>query len=491
MRICVSLTDDTTAGVIARMEALAGVADIFEIRGDLVADLDLLAILRARTKPLMLTCRAESEGGRWPDDDPRRRRALLEGVKRGYDYVDIEHRSGLLDVMREKAGRGLVVSYHDLEGMPADLDTLYGEMCERGADVVKIAVTPRSIADVGRVLAFARRAAERGGTPVVAIAMGPLGVATRILSGRHGAPFTYASTSAGAESAPGQVPVSLMAGLFRVSSLSSATRVYGILGSDVAGSLSPVLHNRAFEARGIDAVYVPLQADSLEAFVMALPALELSGFSVTRPYKVDILAHIQEVEETAAVCGSVNTVLVQPDGTLRGSTTDGIGVMASLKTRIDVKGKAVVLLGAGGAARSAALSLANKGATVTILARDVKQSAASARAVGCRHGALADAARHPWDVVINATPLGSGALADETPLPGALHRKGTVALDMVYDPLETRFLREAQAAGCTVVGGLEMLLAQAIAQFETWTGVEAPAAVMRQTADFLAHAQAR
>ena len=123
-------------------------------------DLDLLAILRARVKPLMLTCRAESEGGRWADDDPRRRLALLEGVKRGYDYVDIEHRSGLLDVMNEKAGRGLVVSYHDLEGMPPDLDTLYAEMCQRRPDVVKIAVTPRSVADVGRVLAFARRAGD-------------------------------------------------------------------------------------------------------------------------------------------------------------------------------------------------------------------------------------------------------------------------------------------------------------------------------------------
>src|SRR5688572_11086927 len=471
------------------MAALAGIADLFEVRADLVLDLDLLTILRARVKPLMLTCRAESEGGRWVDGDPRRRLALLEGVKRGYDYVDIEHRSSLHDVVIEKAGRGLVLSYHDLEGMPADLDTLYAEMSARRPDVVKIAVTPRSIADVGRVMGFARRAAESGGPPLVPIAMGPLGVPTRILSGRLGAPFTFASVSAGAETAPGQIPASILAGLFRVGSMTSATRVYGILGSDVTGSLSPVLHNRAFEARGIDAVYVPLQADSLEGFVQAMPALELSGFSVTRPYKVDIVPHVQEVEEAAAVCGSVNTVVAQPDGTLRGSTTDGIGVLASLKKRVDVKGRAVVVLGAGGAARSAALSLAKKGAAVTLLARDAQQAAAAARDVGCRHGAMADAARFPWDVLINATPIGSGALAEETPLPSALHRPGTVVLDMVYDPLETRLLREAQAAGCTIVDGLEMLLAQAIAQFETWTGVEAPVDVMRQTAAFLAQAQ--
>jgi shikimate dehydrogenase len=156
-----------------------------------------------------------------------------------------------------------------------------------------------------------------------------------------------------------------------------------------------------------------------------------------------------------------------------------------------VKGRAAVVLGAGGAARSAALSLANKGASVTLLARDAKQAAASARAVGCRHGSLADAGRHPWDILINATPVGSGALQDQTPLPAALHRPGTVVLDMVYDPLETQLLREARSAGCTIVDGMEMLLAQAIAQFETWTGVEAPVDVMRQTAAFLAQAQER
>ena len=491
MRICVSLTDETTEDVIDRMRALDAVADMFEIRGDLVLDLDLLAILRARTKPLLLTCRAESEGGRWADEDGKRRLALLEGVKRGYDYVDIEHRSGLLDVMREKAGRGLVVSYHDFAGVPPDLDGLYAAMREQGADVVKIAVTPRSVADVGRVLDLARRAEAGGGPPVVPIAMGADGVASRILSGRTGAPFTFASVAAGAESAPGQVPAGILAALYRVQSIEAGTRAYAVVGADVARSLSPVLHNRAFEARGVDAVYVPVPAESLAAFVQALPALGLSGFSVTRPYKVDILQHLHEVEERAAVCGSVNTVVVQPDGTLRGSTTDGLGLLASLKKKIDVKGRAVVILGAGGAARSAALSLANRGAAVTLLARDPAQAAAAARAIGCRHGALASVAGHRWDVLVNATPVGSGASAEESPLEAGLHRPGTVVVDMVYDPLETRFLREAQAAGCTIVDGLEMLVAQAVAQFETWTGLEAPADVMRSAAQFLAQARER
>jgi 3-dehydroquinate dehydratase/shikimate dehydrogenase len=487
-QICVSLTEETTTGVVERMEELAGVADLFEVRADLVLDLDLLTILRAKTRPILLTCRASSEGGRRADDDPARRLILLEAVKRGFDYVDVEYRSAFVDVMVEKAGRGLVVSYHDLKGTPEDLDGFYAAMRERGADVVKIAVTPRSIRDVARLLEFAARTNAGSGPPLVPIALGPLGVVTRIAAGRWGAPFTFASVARGAEAGPGQVPAVEMADLYRVRQITRKTKLYGVVGTDVVWSLSPVLHNRAFEARGLDAVYVPLQAEALDAFLAALPALSLSGFSVTRPYKVDIVPHLQEVEELAAMSGSVNTVLVH-DGALRGSTTDGSGVLGPLKKRLDLKGRSVVIIGAGGAARAAALALRRKGAKVTVAARRADQAAAVARALGCAHASLSELGGVAWDVLINATPVGSLALPDQSPLPASLHRPGTVVLDMVYEPLETRFLREAQQAGCTIIDGLEMLLAQAVAQFETWTGLEAPLDVMKSAALFLAQEQ--
>src|SRR5262249_32183503 len=157
-------------------------------------------------------------------------------------------------------------------------------------------------------------------------------------------------------------------------------------------------------------------------------------------YKVDILRHLHEVEEAAALCGSVNTVVVN-DGTLRGSTTDGRGVLAPLKKRIDVKGRAVVILGAGGAARAAALALTRRGAHVTLLARDVTKAAPVAATLGCQAGTLEAAGSYSWDILVNATPVGSGASIGETPLPAEYHRAGAVVLDMVYDPLETRFLR--------------------------------------------------
>jgi 3-dehydroquinate dehydratase/shikimate dehydrogenase len=484
----VSLTEETMAGLMDRMEELAPVADLFEVRADLVLDLDLLTLMRVRSKPLLLTCLPMAEGGRWQDDDPQRRLMLLEAVKRGFDYVDVNFRSKYLDVMMEKSGRGLIVSYHDLDGTPADLDGLYTQMADCGADIVKIAVNPRSVAEVGRLLAFAQRVAQRGGPPLIALAMGPMGIISRVAAGRYGAPFTFASAAEGAEAAPGQLPAALMADLYRVRDVNPATRVYGVLGSDVARSLSPVLHNRAFEARGLDAIYVPLQAEALEPFVHALPALDLAGFSVTRPYKVAMLDYLDAVEEASAVCGSVNTVMVK-SGALQGSTTDGAGVLIPLRRRVEVKGRSVVIVGAGGAARAAALALRRKGARVTILGRDLDKAGDAAQAAGCAHGALKDMATYPWDILINATPVGSAANPDATPVPARLHRPGTIVFDMVYDPLATRFLREAQAAGCTIIDGLEMLLAQAIVQFETWTGLEAPVDAMRSAALFLVQEQ--
>ncbi|HEY5908954.1 MAG TPA: type I 3-dehydroquinate dehydratase, partial [Vicinamibacteria bacterium] len=389
-QICVTLAEDDTPALIDRMVDLDPHADLFEVRGDLVRELDLLTLLRARKKPLLFTCRAVSEGGKAKDSHPERREMLLEAVKRGFEYVDIEHRAPLLEVVAGKAGKGLVVSFHDLSATPDDLDRLYEEMAARGADVVKIVVTPRSFADVGRLVSFAARRAASPGTPLVALAMGPLGMPTRILAGRFGAPFTFASVATGAEAAPGQISAQLMDELYRVRRISGRTRVYGIVGTDVSRSLSPSLHNRAFAACGLDSVYLPFSADRLEAFLEARQDLGVAGFSVTRPYKVEILPHLQTVDEEAALAGSVNTVVVE-GGRLRGFSTDGIGIVGPLEPLLPLEGASVLVLGAGGAARAAAFALRKEGAAVTILARNPDQAAEAARAIGCDYGALASA----------------------------------------------------------------------------------------------------
>ncbi len=479
--LCITITERLTVDVIDRMSDLSGLADMFEIRGDLIADLDLLTILRARTKPLILTVRSASEGGRMKDSDPKRHTLLLEAVRRGFDYVDVEYRSGFFDLMTEKAGKGLIVSFHDMNGVPPDLETLYEGMCQTGADVVKIAVNPRSMTDVGRLMELVRRH-PGSKTALIAIAMGPLGAITRIVGPKYGAPFVYASAGRGREAAAGQIPAEEMDTVYGIKAIGPQTKVYGLVGGDVAWSLSPAMHNRGFSEAGLDAVFVPLQADSLPAFFQALPHLGLSGFSVTRPYKVEMVGRMHAVDATVAQCGSVNTVSVHEAGQLHGTSTDGLGVVAPLRQRGDVRGKSVMILGAGGAARAAALALEERGARVRILARNREKAVEVGAEIGCAGGDLNVLLNSEWDILINATPVGGTSLAEQSLVPKALLKKGATVLDMIYEPLETKLLREAAEAGCTVIGGFEMLLAQAAAQFEVWTGHAAPVEAMRSAA---------
>ncbi len=483
--LCITLTERLTVDLIDRMSDLSGLADMFEIRGDLVTDIDLLTILRVRTKPLIFTARSASEGGKMKDDDPKRRALLHEAVRRGYDYVDVEYRSGFFDIMTEKAGHGLIVSFHDMTGTPQDLETLYEGMCKTGADVVKIAVSPRSMTEVGRLMELARRHAHST-PPLIAIALGPLGAVSRIVGPKYGAPFVYASTGKGHEAAAGQIPAEEMDTVYNVRTIGPQTRVYGLVGGDVLRSLSPAIHNRGFAESGMDAVFVPLQSDSLGAFFQAFPHLGLSGFSVTRPYKVEMVGRMQAVDATVAQCGSVNTVVVHDTGQLHGTSTDGLGVVTPLRRRGEIKGKSVLILGAGGAARAAAAALEERGATVRILARNREKALQVGAEVGCAAGDLSVLLNSQWDILINATPVGGGSLAEQTLVPKALLKSGSTVLDMIYDPLETRLLREAAQAGCTVISGFEMLLAQAAAQFEVWTGNEAPVDAMRSAALLLA-----
>ena len=480
-QIAVSLTEETTGAVVARMAELRDVADLFEIRADFVRDLDLGVLLHGRTKPILLTCRPESEGGRFPDRDrPARRRLLSEAVARGFDLVDVELRSGFEDVIASKAGRGLVLSWHDFEGTPEDLDGIRARMAAFNPDVVKIAVTARSVADLGRLMAFAARHAASRGPRLVALAMGPLGVASRILGGRFGMPFTFASADAGRESAPGQLPAGALAGTYRVRSTGPATRVYGLLGSDVLRSLSPAIQNRAFAERGKDAVYVPLPAESLGAFMEALPSLSLSGFGVTRPYKGDILGHLDSVDAAADAAGSVNTVVVE-EGRLVGLSTDGDGVLVPLRRRLDPAGRTVAVVGAGGAARAAAHALvrAARASTSSPAGRSRRRRWRRRPAAPRRASTRSPGSRGTsWSTPPQPAPGRSPASArcprrPSVPAPSCSTWSTSRA---------TALLAVAKAAGCATIDGVEMLVAQAVGQFEAWTGETAPVEAMTQAA---------
>jgi shikimate dehydrogenase len=264
--------------------------------------------------------------------------------------------------------------------------------------------------------------------------------------------------------------------------LSGHTRVVGVIGDPVTHSLSPTLHNAAFEALGLDWVYVafPVPRGRGADAVAAVPALGLAGLNVTMPHKEDVAGACHELTADAAALRSVNTVVALPDGRTLGDSTDGPGFLDALADEaIGVAGQPVLVVGAGGAARAIILALGRAGAAVTVAARRPDATeAAAALAPGARALPIGAVDPSGFAVVVNATPLGMSG-GDPLPVdPESLHGDQAV-VDLVYHPADTPLLTAARAQGATAVNGLGMLLHQAARSFTGWTGQAAPLEAMR------------
>ena len=268
--------------------------------------------------------------------------------------------------------------------------------------------------------------------------------------------------------------------------ISGATAVAGVIGDPVRHSLSPILHNTAYTALGIDLVYVafPVPDGATAAALEAARALQLVGLSVTMPHKTAAAAGCDELTPEAAALESVNTVTRRADGTLSGASTDGAGFLASVREAgHDLAGRAVLLLGAGGAARAVAHALGHAGAHVTVAARRADAADRAARLGRGSTVAWDDRveAAVRSDVVVNATPVGMSNAA--LVLPEAGLRPGQVVVDLVYHPLDTPLLCAARERGAATVDGLGMLVHQAGLQVRAWTGRDAPTDAMRAAAE--------
>src|SRR6266481_8229904 len=242
-------------------------------------------------------------------------------------------------------------------------------------DAIKVAGAARTIADSARLLRFAATLGN-----CVAVPMGEVGLPARLLALREGSPLAYAPVSAA--TAPGQVSLQEMKHLYRTHALNRRTRVFGVIGDPIAHSLSPLLHNTAFVAQKVNAVYLPFLVDNLRDFLKAAPDFGLRGFSVTLPHKQSIMRHLQDCDSLSADIGAVNTVVVRRNGSLYGCNTDYVGVLRALEKKLPLPKSRVLILGAGGSARAAAFALSRAGAAVYICARRETAARELARTVG-------------------------------------------------------------------------------------------------------------
>lgn len=260
--------------------------------------------------------------------------------------------------------------------------------------------------------------------------------------------------------------------------INGATQTYGIMGHPVRHSLSPAIHNGAFESLGLNKVYVAFDVNDVAGAMHGFRALGIGGLSVTIPHKQAVIPYLDAIDPVAEKIGAVNT-LVMVDGSIKGYNTDWIGANQALEEKISLPGIKVLLLGAGGSARAIGFGLQEKGAEVILASRTPQKGKDLADELSCQWLPIDQAESVVADCLVNATSVGMAPDDNSTPYPAALEAF-KVVMDIVYAPLKTRLLREAEEARCTTINGTNMLLYQAVAQFELWNAQQAPVAVMRQ-----------
>jgi shikimate dehydrogenase len=267
--------------------------------------------------------------------------------------------------------------------------------------------------------------------------------------------------------------------------INGETETFGIIGNPVHHSLSPEMHNAAFRERGMNCVYVPLPTSDIADGAAGLKALGFKGASVTIPYKQDIIPFVDEIDPVAAKIGAVNTLLVKDvpgssEKKVYGYNTDWIGANRALEEKIRLQESRVLIMGAGGSARAIGFGLLEAGAELVLSNRTVEKGEELASQLGCPFYRSDELGPIDADILVNATSVGMEPDSDRTPIVGDRLYRFKVVMDIVYAPLQTRLLKEAADAGCKTVDGLAMLLYQGVAQFELWTGKEAPLNVMRE-----------
>jgi 3-dehydroquinate dehydratase/shikimate dehydrogenase len=435
---------------------------------------------------VLATCRRHQNHGKFNGSIEEQLALLNRAVEAGAQAVDLEIESAEAAAERliQFRGRALVVvSYHNFETTPP-MDTVVNRMLRAPADAYKLVTTARKPSDNMRVLAAAKALTKHR---MVVLAMGEIGFPTRVLSPVYGGFYTYAAPTRTEGTASGQVCARQLRRLYNVEKLGKTSKVYGVIADPVRHSISPAVLNRAFQARRLDAVYLPFLVSPahLRDFFILANTLPIAGFSVTIPHKQKIIRYLDAVDPLARRIGAVNTVW-RKSGKWRGANTDAAGIVGPLARCLRLRNASVLIAGNGGAARGAAFGLADAGAKIAIVGRNGDRVRALAKVCGAEALVREQLGGRHFDAVVHATPLGMYPHADGCFFEGEI--PGEVVFDMVYNPAETELLRRAKAQGKVGIPGLDMFIEQAVRQFEIWTGESAPrAAMLKAAAEALEH----
>jgi 3-dehydroquinate dehydratase/shikimate dehydrogenase len=490
--VCLSLTARTIAENLAVLERYRDRIDIAELRADLLDPSEAFALRDFPSMagvPCILAVRRKCDGGGFVDGEGQRLVMLAKAIayarpdkSANYAYVDLESdfRVPSVEEACHTFGTRIIRSRHDIAGMPPDLDEAWAELALEPHEIPKLAVMPRNAADFAALFTWAS-GLPRGERIIVG--MGEYGMPSRVLAERVGSYLAYTSAiRAGLPSAaPGHLDPIALQETYRFRELDRETAFYALGGGpNILSSKTPQLHNAAFKAAGINAVYVPLPSGDVPTFFSALEATGARGAAITIPIKESICAYLARKSPEVADIGACNTLVREADGWVGYNTDAGAferALFEFLGVR-DLKGLRATLIGAGGVAKAIAHVLSDLGVSALVLNRTVSKARILAQRYGFAYGPCTEhstelVADHS-DIIVQATSLGMEGERMEDPLDWYDFSGREAVFDLIYRPERSILLERAAQAGCRISNGWRMLRYQSAAQFKLWTGREPP-----------------
>lgn len=506
-KLCLCLTGKTLDRNLEILEKYRSRVDIAELRVDFLEPDERFLIRRFPEQaglPVILTVRRSVDGGQFTGGEGARIILLSKGLafaetdhRRNFAYVDLEEdlKVPSLEEAARTFGTRIIRSYHNSQGMEADIAGKLQALRHAGDEIAKVAVMPQNIADLRRICLAAKSTMR---LDKILIGMGRFGTSTRVMAEHLGSYLSYASPGEEPDiprAAPGQFDVKEMADLYRFRKITAKTRIFGVTGYPLKATASPLFFNQVFAEEDVDAVYLPFPADSLEDFLDLAGEIGVDGVSVTVPYKEKLLPYLLTQSADVQAVGACNTIVRSANGWL-GYNTDAKGFSDSLLEFIggsapedgqiiparNLRGKRITIIGAGGAACAVAAEVYRlKGKALILNRTTVKARELAGRyhfAWGCIDNQGMELMYRFPDIIIQTTPVGMEGGVDADPVPEYQFSGKEQVMDLIYKPERTIFLQRAAAAGCAVLNGYDMLLRQARYQYRYFMDREFPPALM-------------
>jgi len=465
--ICIPIVASNIKEAIKDMKKASKIADIIELRLDFIKNIN-----RENLKKLLL------QKTRLIVTDRKNRIDLIkDAIKLKADFIDLDISTGeknIQKIIANKKRTKVTLSFHNFKKTnKKEIVSTYKKIKKLNPNIIKIVTFANSVNDNIIIFNLIKKA-KKENQKIIALCMGEKGEISRILSPILGAELTFGSLKQGKESAPGQITAETLKNIYRINKL-KRPKIFGLVGNPVKHSKGIIIHNKAFKKLNLNNIYVNFLVDDLKSFIKEYKPI-ISGLSITIPFKREIIKYLDRVDPIAKKIGAVNTV-IKKNKKLIGYNTDITGAIKAIESKIKIKNKKVLMLGAGGVARAIGYGIIQKKGKLTILNRTTKKAKKLAKELKCSSGSLKELKNQKnIDIIINATSIGMFPDINKTLIKKQTLKKiiskNTIVFDSIYNPGKTKLLKEAKKLCCNIIVGYDMFLNQAKEQFRLFTNRE-------------------